>query len=127
MKDKNRKMKLASRYLLALPMLMFGLDKFFHFMKMPTPPEAGGAFLGALGNAGYVFPAIGVIFLLVAASMISGRAITLALLILAPVLFHILAYHLRFDPAGIAAGLIVAVLAIAVSVLHREKVKSIFQ
>ncbi|MFT7518152.1 MAG: putative oxidoreductase, partial [Kiritimatiellia bacterium] len=49
----------AIRFLLALVLAVFGADKFLHFMPRPDAPAEGGAFLGALHDAGYVFPTIG--------------------------------------------------------------------
>lgn len=39
---------MIARYLLGLAMLVFGANKFFHFMPNPELPEAAGAFMGAL-------------------------------------------------------------------------------
>ena len=39
----NTKIEMVVRLLLALALLVFGADKFFHFMPMPEPPEEGRA------------------------------------------------------------------------------------
>jgi len=77
---KQSKFEAATRYLLAVALAVFGADKFFHFMPKPDPPEAGGKFLSALVETGYIFPTIGVVFL-VAALLLMVRRVVLALLL----------------------------------------------
>jgi putative oxidoreductase len=61
------------RFLLALALAVFGVDKFLHFMPPPEAPPEGGAFLGALADAGYVFPAIGLAFLATSVCLLAAR------------------------------------------------------
>ncbi len=111
------KLRLVCRVLLALALTVFGADKFLHFLEMPEPPPEGGAFLVALTEAGYVFPTIGLVFLVSALCLITGR-VALGLLLLAPVLVNILEYHLRFDPAGIGGGAVLTALWVVLAVTH---------
>ena len=57
------KTRTVIRFLLALVLAVFGADKFLHFMPQPDAPPEGGAFLGSLVDAGYVFPVIGLVLL----------------------------------------------------------------
>jgi putative oxidoreductase len=121
------KIEMGVRYLLALVLLVFGINKFVSFLPMPAPPEDGGAFLGALGSSGYVFPALGIVYLLSAVLLIANRAVGFALVLLAPMTVNIILYHLRFDPAGIGAGGLLAILNIGLAWMHRDKFVSLFK
>jgi len=119
-----RGLEISSRLLLALMITVFGANKFFHFMPTPDAPEDGAEFLGALFFSGYIFNSIGVVFLLSALLLITGRVV-LALFLLAPVAFNIIGYHVAFDPAGIGAGAILVVLMLIVSWCHRGALKAV--
>jgi putative oxidoreductase len=120
------KIEIGVRYVLALVLLVFGINKFASFLSMPAPPEEGGAFLGALAGTGYVFPAVGIVFIVVGILLAMNRAVGFALVLLAPMTVNILLYHLKFDVPGIGAGALVAVLQLILVVLHREKFASLF-
>jgi putative oxidoreductase len=109
----------AIRFLLAIALAVFGMDKFLHFMPMPDAPAEGGAFLGSLADAGYVFPAIGLAFLATSACLLAGR-VTLGLILLAPITLNILLYHFRYDMAGVGAGAVITAMQLALVWMHRE-------
>ena len=107
------------RFLLALTLAVFGADKFLHFMPQPDAPPEGGAFLGALADAGYVFPAIGLAFLATAACLLAGR-VALGVIILTPITLNILLYHFRYDMAGIGAGAVITAMQLALVWMYRR-------
>ena len=112
-----QKTELVVRFLLVLMLLVFGLNKFLHFMPQPEAPEEGGKFLGALFGAGYVFPTIGIVFLASALLLVAKRVV-LALLLLAPIAVNIIGYHMAYDIAGIGGGALLTVLMGILTVLH---------
>ena len=114
------KARQAIRILLAIALAVFGVDKFAHFMPQPDAPPEGGEFLGALANAGYVFPAIGLTFLATAACLLLGR-VALGLIILTPITLNILLYHFRFDMAGVGAGAVLTAMQLALIWMHRNE------
>ncbi len=116
---------LIARILLALMVGVFGANKFLQFMPQPDPPEAGGKFLGALMDAGYVFPAIGIVFIVSALLLLANRVV-LALVLLAPIAVNILGYHIQYDLAGAAAGGVLAGLLIVLAVLRAKDVAQLF-
>lgn len=91
----------VSRILLGLPMLIFGLNKFFGFIALPPAPEAEAQLLGALGASGYMFPIVGGIEVLTGAMLLLNVQSRLALLLLAPVLVNIVLVHAFLNPAGL--------------------------
>ena len=114
------------RYLLVVMLAVFGANMFLHFMPQPAPPDAGGKFLGALGGAGYVFPTIGIVFL-IAVVLLMSRCVVLALLLVAPIAVNILSYHFRYDLAGTGAGGLLAVLMLVLAVIHARDVAVLFR
>ncbi|NBD37032.1 MAG: DoxX protein [Verrucomicrobia bacterium] len=100
----------TARYLLALMLLVFGLNKFLKFMPMPELPEQAQAYMAALGSTGILFPLLGIIYLLTAVTLVLNRYAALMLLVLTPVTVNILLFHATLAPGGIVPGLILAVL-----------------
>lgn len=98
----NNKILLGIRLLFGLGLVVFGLNKFLHFMPQPVPPVAGGQFLGALASSGYIFTIAGIVYLLAGLSFLSNKFVPLMAVVLFPVLFNAFLYHARFDPAQIA-------------------------
>lgn len=105
-----QKVTLIARYLLALMLLVFGLNKFLGFMEMPPMPEAAQAYLQAVGSTGILFPLLGIIYIATAVALVINKFAPLMLLILTPVTVNILIFHATLAPGGIAPGLILAVL-----------------
>lgn len=108
----------AVRYLLGALLLVLGLNGFVHLIPQPPPPEAGGAFLGALA-AGNVMALAKGVEALAGALLLLGRFVPLALVMLVPVAVGIVLYHLTFDPAGGVPGYAVAAMAAFLLVAYR--------
>lgn len=119
------RIELVVRLLLALMAGVFGANKFAHFLPQPDPPQAGGEFLGALMDAGYVFPAIGIVFILSALLLLANRVV-LALVLLAPIAVNILGYHIQYDLAGIGPGGVLAGLLLVLAIVRAKDVAQLF-
>ena len=117
----------VARYLLALILLVFGANKFFHFMSMPPLPDDAGAFLGALGGCDYIFPILGIVYIIAGLCLAFNKAVPFALAMIVPVSINIVAFHLRFNPEGIAAAALVAVLNIILIYAYWDRFKSLFK
>ena len=70
----------VARYVLGLAMLVFGANKFLHFMPNPELPAEAGAFLGALDGSGYIFPILGVAYLIAGLCLVLNKAVPFALM-----------------------------------------------
>ena len=72
---------------------MFGLNGFLNFI--PQPPMSGppANFVGALAATGYLLPLLKDTEVAAGALLLSNRFVPLALLILAPVVVNIVAFH----------------------------------
>lgn len=112
-----RKVTQIARYLFALMLLVFGLNKFLGFMEMPPMPEPAQAYMAALASTGVMFPLLGILYVLSAIALVTNKFAALMLLTLCPVAVNILVFHATLAPGGIAPGIIFTVLLI-LSLLH---------
>jgi hypothetical protein len=116
---------LIARVLLGLIFTVFGLNGFLHFLSMPAPPQPALAFFGALAATGYMIP------LLFASQVVGGAllllgVVPLALVILAPVIVNIVAFHVFLAPGGLPLAIVVAALASFLAWTHREAYRPLF-
>lgn len=117
---------MIARYLLGLAMLVFGANKFLQFMPAPELPEAAGAYMGALAESGYIFPTLGVVYILVGFLLVINKAVPFALIALVPVSFNIVAFHLAYNPEGILFAAVVAILNFFLIYTNWDRFKSLF-
>ena len=101
-----------ARVLLGLAFTITGLDGFLHFLPQPTtpPPEGAMALAIALMKSGYMVPLIKGTELAAGLLLLSNRFVPLALVLLAPVVVNIVAFHAFLAPEGL--GLAIALLGI---------------
>jgi putative oxidoreductase len=123
------KFEAVVRYLLALILAVFGLDKFLHYMPKPEAESlsaGAGAYLGALNESGFIFPIIGVVFLVSAVLLAANRAVGFALVILAPIVVNILMFHVMLDPVNIGPGALLAVLVAVLAWMRMDSFRPLF-
>jgi uncharacterized membrane protein YphA (DoxX/SURF4 family) len=108
-----RRLTTAGRLLLGLLFLVMGLNGFLNFIPQPATgiPEGALAFGGALKATGYMFPLIKGTEVLVGLLLLSNRFVPLALVLLAPVVVNIVAFHSFLAPDG-------AVMAFVILAVH---------
>lgn len=112
----------AARILTGLSFLVFGLDGFLQFIPKPTSgiPEGALAFGAALFQTGYMFQLIKGTEVLAAILLLSNRFVPLALLLLAPVVVNIVAFHVFLAPDGIVIAGLHAVFVLYLAWAHRK-------
>jgi hypothetical protein len=117
----------ASRILLGLLFVVFGLNGFLHFL--PQPPISGppAAFAGALFASGYFFPLLKGTEVAAGFLLLSGRYVPLALTVLAPVIVNILAFHLFLEPSGLPIPLVILVLELFLARSYRSAFRGVLQ
>lgn len=93
------------RITLGAILLIFGLNKIFNFIPMPTPPAESIVYWGGLMSSNYILPTVMVIEILVGLSLIFKKYSALALLLLLPVTYNIFMYHLLMDINGLSLPL----------------------
>ena len=114
------------RLLFGLAFIVFGLNGFFGFIPMPAPPEAGGAYLGALGATGYFFPVLKICEILAGIFILTNIFLNFGLVLIAPILVQIFLYHLFLDPAGLALPIILVVMHLFLTYQNCASYKSLF-
>lgn len=117
---------LVARILLGLEFLVFGLNGFLHFLKMPPPPPGNLAtFVGVLMGTQYMVPVYG-IQVFSGALLLIGFFVPLALAVIAPVIVNILITHVLMAPNGIAPGAVAAVLWLILFIAYRKNFAGLF-
>lgn len=107
---KNDLTLIISRSLLALALLLIGLNDYHGLLKLPHVSAAGGEFIRALQDTGYLFWTIKIVEVVAALALIGGFFVPLATLFVFPVLVNILMFHTFIDPGW---GTVVALLMMA--------------
>ncbi len=112
----------AARLLMGLIFFVFGLNGFLNFIPPPPKPMAEGAmnFIGALMKTGYMFQLIAGTQLIVGALLLANRFVPLALVLIAPVVVNIVAFHLFLESSGLVIAIIVLALEIYLVWVYRK-------
>jgi len=104
----NSKVVLALRIVFGLMLLMFGANKFFHFMPMGEMPEAANNYFGALMSTKTI-TLVAIVEIVAGLTLLANKYAALMMLILMSVSINAVMFHVFLAPAGIpmAAGLLV--------------------
>jgi hypothetical protein len=102
----------AARFLLGAVFFVFGLNGFLNFIPPPSEPVPQGAmaFGLAMMNTGYFMQLVKGTEVLCGLLLLSNRFVPLSLVVLAPVVLNILAFHAFLAPSGV--GMAIAILAL---------------
>jgi hypothetical protein len=100
-------------------LLVFGAEYLWHFMPEQPISDAGGAFLVALLDTGYMFPLIKAIEVLSGALLLAGIAVPMAVALFAPIALNIALYHMVLDSNGITVAAVLGVLEAYLLWSHR--------
>jgi hypothetical protein len=101
----------VARWLLGLPLLVFGLNGFLNFIPQPEMalPEAAMKFSVALMESGYMMQLIGLTHLVVGLMLVTNRFVPLALALFAPFIVNSIAFHIFLERSGLPmAGVFLA-------------------
>ncbi len=120
MTNSSTKLATGARLVQGAAFLVFGLNGFLHFLPMPAPPPAAGAFFGALFATGYMLPLIKGTEVVTAVLLLSNRYVPLALALIAPVIVNIVAFHAFLAPAGIALPLLLLATELTLAWSYRK-------
>jgi putative oxidoreductase len=89
-----------ARFVLALMFLVFGLNGFLQFIKLPPPTGAAAQFMGAL-FVSHEIVVIMAIQVLAGVLLLWSRFVPLALILLAPIIVNIGLFHAFMAPSGL--------------------------
>ena len=122
----NSKLIKVLTILLALLLLVFGLNKFFGYLPAPTLEGGAAEFMGALNKTGYMFPIIGIVESLAGLLLVLNKWKGFALVILAPISINIILFHLSLDLGNVGPGALIFVLNIFLLYAHKDTYKALF-
>ena len=114
-----------ARTLLGIIFVVFGLNGFLHFLPQPEMPQAASAFFGALAATGFMLPTLFAAQVVGGALLLLGM-VPLALVILAPVIVHIVEFHVFLAPGGLPLAIVVAALGLFLAWTHRRAYRPLF-
>ncbi|MBX2827310.1 MAG: DoxX family membrane protein [Flavobacteriaceae bacterium] len=120
----NSKVFMVIRILLGLFVLVFGLNKFFHFIPMEEPTGDTGAYFGALINSKTLM-LVAVVEILAGVALIFNKFGALMTVILMSVSVNALLFHLTLDPANSAGAAVLLLLNILALVGYKDKYKEL--
>jgi hypothetical protein len=100
---KTRLLPTIARYVMGVPLVIFGLNGFLNFIPPPKTPMAppAMAFAGALMATGYMMPLIGITLLVVGLTLVSNRFVPLGLALFAPFIANSLCFHFFLEHTGL--------------------------
>jgi len=124
----TRHIPTAARLALGFTFFICGLNGFLNFLPQPSTPVPDGAlaFAGALMKTGYMFPLIAGTQALAGALLLSGVFVPLAVVLLAPVLVNILAFHAFLAPSGLGLAVVFCALEALLAWTHRGAFRPLF-
>jgi putative oxidoreductase len=114
------------RILLGLIFTVFGLNGFLHFLPMPPMPQPAIDFFGALAATGYMIRLIFFGQLIGGVLLLTGIAVPLALVILAPIVVNILFFHLFLAPGGLAIAFVVVAMEVFLAWRYQDAFAPLF-
>jgi putative oxidoreductase len=119
---------LISRVLLGTGFIIFGLNILHPFLNAPPPPAGSvTAQFVAVMFPSHSMGLVGAVQLLGGLLVLAGRTAPLGLVLLAPILVNILAFHVFIQGGqGIAPGLVFSVLEIFLTYAYRSYFRPIF-
>jgi len=114
------------RILLGLIFTVFGLNGFLHFIPMQPLPQPAVSFFGALAATGYMIRLIFFGQLVGGLLLLTGIAVPLGLVILAPIIVNILFFHLFLAPSGLAIAFFVVALEVFLAWRYQDAFAPLF-
>jgi hypothetical protein len=104
----------VERVLLGLCFFVFGLNGFLEFIPPPADPgpEEAMNFAMALSRASYFFPLLKGVETIAGLMLLTKRYVPLALVLLAPILVNIFAFHYFLAGSGVALSIVLVACAL---------------
>jgi uncharacterized membrane protein YphA (DoxX/SURF4 family) len=112
----------VARFVLGAAFFVFGLNGFLNFIPPPAEGVPQGAMdLGiAMMNTGYLFQFIKGTEVLAGLLLLCNRFVPLALVVLAPIVLNILAFHLFLAPDGTGLSIVILALQLYLAWVYRR-------
>ncbi|WP_445453583.1 DoxX protein [Flavobacterium sp. 25HG05S-40] len=114
------------RIVLGVALVVFGANKFLHFIPMEAPTGSAGDFMNSLGATGYVFPIVGVLEVMIGILLLMKKWVAFALILLAPISINIVLFHLFLDIPGSPFALLILIFNTILIFKHWQQYKPLF-
>ena len=115
-----------SRIILGLIFFVFGLNGFFPFIPMGTMPPEVNAFMGAMAATGYFIPVLALTQVTSGALLILNFYVPIALILLAPVIFQIVLFHIFLESGGMLLTVVLVILESFLAYKHWKYFSALF-
>ena len=124
-----RRLSTAGRLLLGLLFVVMGANGFLNFIPAPATgiPEGALALGTALAQSGYMMPLVKGTELVAGLLLLSNRLVPLALVLLAPVVVNILAFHWFLAPDGLGMAVVIVAVQLALAWAYRGAYRSVLR
>ena len=112
----------TAAWLLASMMVIFGLNKFLGFIPVAPPADATAqSFIGAMFSS-YLFVVVALAEIIGGLLLLISRTRFIGWLLLAPVIFNIIAFHVAHDFVGNGIWLLPTALFLVLGFFDRQKI-----
>ena len=120
----NSKVFMILRILLGVFVLVFGFNKFFHFIPMEAPTGDAAAYFGALTSS-KTMTLVAIVEIVAGLALIIDKFGALLALILMSISVNAFLFHAVLDPGGIAGSVVLLLLNIVVLYGYKDKFKDL--
>ena len=120
----NSKVEMGLRLLFALSLIVFGLNKFFHFIPTPPIEGTGGDLIKIYADSGFM-KLIGGLEVLGSISLLVNKFVPLSLTILVAIMFNAVLFHVFHAPAGLLNAVGALVMSLVLVYFHKSRFTSL--
>ncbi len=120
-------MKIAVIIVRTLMGLMFAFASISYFLKLMHEPEATGnvkIFNDGIVASVYLMPTVKVFELLCGIAFLSGRFVSLAAVVIFPIILNILMFHIFLMPSGIPLAALLLIGDLFLAYYYRDRYKA---
>ncbi|MEL6660499.1 MAG: hypothetical protein AAFN81_22435 [Bacteroidota bacterium] len=122
----NRQIENIASWFLAVLMLIFGLNKFLGFIPVAPPADpTAQAFMGAMFTT-YLFVVVALAEIIGGLLLLVPRFRFVAWLLLLPVVFNIVAFHIAHDFIGNGIWLVPTAVFVALGYFQLDRIVGLF-
>lgn len=122
----NSKFTLLTRIALGILLIVFGSNKFLHFIPSQPPTGSAADFMNSLGATGYIFPVVGILEVFIGVMLLLKKWVAFVLILLAPISINILLFHLFLDIPGLSAAALVVTFNVVLIYKHWKQYTPLF-
>ena len=116
----NSKVFMILRILLGLFVLVFGANKFLHFLPPPEMGEAAMNYFGALSST-HTMTVVAIVEVLAGLALIFNKFGALMSVILMSVSFNALLFHITLEPGGSGPAAVLLLLNVIMLIGYKDK------